>query len=92
MKRELRNFKPIATPLTPPFPHVVTRRVPGLFFGKKRASHPNMNNLLFGRRSYGADALRVAPSNMERAYALCMNIKKTYESLGLQDDVEVPEH
>ncbi len=26
--------------------------VSGLFFGK-RASHPNLNNLLFGRRSYG---------------------------------------
>ena len=65
----------------------------GLFFGKKRASHPNMNNLLFGRRSsYASDANGQQSRGLERAYALCMNIKKTCESLALTEANELPEH
>ena len=65
----------------------------GLFFGKKRASHPNMNNLLFGRRSsYASDANGQQTRGLERAYALCMNIKKTCESLALTEANELPEH
>ena len=65
----------------------------GLFFGKKRASRPNMNNLLFGRRSsYASDANGQQSRGLERAYALCMNIKKTCESLALTEANELPEH
>ena len=65
----------------------------GLFFGKKRASHPNMNNLLFGRRSsYASDANGQQTRGLERAYALCMNIKKTCESLALTEANELPDH
>ena len=65
----------------------------GLFFGKKRASHPNMNNLLFGRRSsYASDANGQQSRGLERPYALCMNIKKTCESLALTEASELPEH
>ena len=52
-----------------------------------------MNNLLFGRRSsYASDANGQQSRGLERAYALCMNIKKTCESLALTEANELPEH
>jgi hypothetical protein len=49
----------------------------GLFFGK-RAFHPNMNNLLFGKRSYGQ------PTPEETQY-ICRSVKNTCVRLGLDD-------
>lgn len=49
----------------------------GLFFGK-RAFHPNMNNLLFGRRSFGQ------PTPEEAQY-ICKSVKTTCARLGLDD-------
>lgn len=52
----------------------------GLFFGK-RAFHPNMNNLLFGKRNYGAGQ---QPTPEEAIY-VCKSVKATCARMGLDD-------
>ena len=56
----------------------------GLFFGK-RAAHPNMNNLLFGRRSYTAQ-LEGAKLTADDAQYICKSIRTTCNKWGIYDD------
>nr|QUP52016.1 SIFamide [Urechis unicinctus]QUP52029.1 FFamide [Urechis unicinctus] len=53
----------------------------GLFFGK-RSSHPNMNNLLFGRRSYAQLAAKL---QMEEAREFCQTVKEQCARVGLEN-------
>ena len=50
----------------------------GLFFGK-RGSHPNMNNLLFGRRSYPIE-------DLEDARKVCRAVQATCARWGLDEN------
>ena len=50
----------------------------GLFFGK-RSSHPNMNNLLFGRRSYPVE-------DFEDARKICRAVLATCARWGLEEN------
>jgi hypothetical protein len=53
----------------------------GLFFGK-RAAHPNMNNLLFGRRSFSSRQLMERPLTED----VCKAVHISCSKLGLNDD------
>ena len=50
----------------------------GLFFGK-RGSHPNMNNLLFGRRSYPIE-------DLDDARRVCRAVQATCARWGLDEN------
>jgi len=57
----------------------------GLFFGK-RATHPNMNNLLFGRRSYASRPLLT--DRLPLTDDICKAVQITCSKLALLDDIE----
>lgn len=54
----------------------------GLFFGK-RASHPNLNNLLFGRRSYGQLKNKILHEDARR---ICRNVVAMCSGLAENDE------
>merc|ERR1712137_288821 len=54
----------------------------GLFFGK-RASHPNLNNLLFGRRSYGQLKNKILHEDARR---ICRNVVAMCSGLAVEDN------
>ncbi len=57
----------------------------GLFFGK-RGSHPNMNNLLFGRRSYSGKVGASKVVDVDEAREACRVAAQTCSRWGFYDN------